>query len=94
MTKSIIAHISIRLLIAIVPIIVLINKKIGDTTSGNNGIGLDLPFLISLVVLIVWGCFMIFEVGKFFFLKKKKLALIDLFLCFLILSIFTYVAGL
>lgn len=48
-----IKHIIIRLLIAVLTISILIHKKLfSDTGGGNNGMGMDMPFFLSLVVLV------------------------------------------
>jgi hypothetical protein len=48
-----IKHIIIRLLIVVLPISILIHKKFfSGTGGGNNGMGMDMPFFLSLEVLV------------------------------------------
>lgn len=90
--KSAIIHIVIRILIAAVPIFILINKKLDDT-SGNSGMGIDLPLMIAFGILIIWGVFMIVETGRFFYSKNNNMAVINLFLIIPVLFTFIYIGG-
>lgn len=90
--KNLVVHIIIRLAIAIIPIFILVNKKL-DGTSGNSGIGINLPMMIAFVILLIWAVFMIYETGRFFLHKNKKLALINLVIIIPILLAFIYVGG-
>lgn len=90
--KNLAVHIIIRLAIAVIPIFILINKKLDDT-SGNSGMGIDLPMMIAFGMLIIWGIFMIFETGRFFYSKNNKMAVINLFLIVPVLFAFIYIGG-
>jgi hypothetical protein len=90
--QKIIKHILFRLTIAAVPIFILINKKLNNI-SGNSGIGVDLPMIIAFLILLIWGIFIVYETGRFFYFKKNKLALINLLIIVPVLSAFIYVGG-
>lgn len=82
----------IKIITSAVPIFILINKKL-DFMSGNSGMGIDLPMTIAFGILIIWGVFMIFETGIFFYSKNNKMAVINLFLIIPVLFGFIYIGG-
>ena len=88
-----IKHIIIRLLIAVLTISILIHKKFfSGTGGGNNGMGMDMPFFLSLVLLVFFGIYMIYEIFKLW-TSQRELAIVDLVLCIFVLCIFLFIGG-
>ncbi|WP_326984716.1 hypothetical protein VUJ46_09365 [Chryseobacterium sp. MYb264] len=91
MKKTVIYSI-IKILIAAVPMVLLINKKL-NTDSGNNGMGIDLSLLAAFLILVIWGIFMICETVKFFYQRNKKNAVINILIMIPVLAVFIYIGG-
>ena len=87
--KNIIIYVALRFLTVAIPMFIIIRKKL-ETTSGQTGMMNDLPLMIAFVAFFIWGLFMIYEIGRLFYLRNEKLALVNLLILILIIAVFIY----
>lgn len=86
-------HILKRFIFIILPISLLAVKQFGKNPSGDSGIGLNIPFLVALLLILLFFVFMIYETINFIISKKNNFAAANFVLIVIIAGIVLLLAS-